>query len=61
MSADHRSPPATLYLKAYAAEARELCGRGACEGDLARHFQCTLHDIRLWCAVHKEFGAAVRV
>src|ERR1700679_2136878 len=50
-----------LYLKAYAEEAKQLCERGAGESDLAKHFQCTIWDIRLWRAVHREFEHAIRV
>lgn len=50
-----------LYTKVMAAEARDLCARGAGETDLARHFKCSLWDIRLWRATHKDFEAAVKV
>lgn len=50
-----------LYFKSYADEAKSLCERGAGETDLARHFQCTIYDIRLWRALHKEFEHAIKV
>lgn len=50
-----------LYIKSYAEEAKQLCERGAGESDLARHFQCTIWDIRLWRAVHRDFEHAIRV
>lgn len=49
------------YESSYAKEAKGLCERGASESDLARHFKCTVWDVRLWCATHKDFAAAVRV
>lgn len=50
-----------LYQTTYVKEARDLCSRGAGESDLARHFKCSIWDIRLWKAVHKDFAAAVKV
>lgn len=50
-----------LYSKVMAAEAKALCERGAGETDLARHFKCTVWDIRLWRATHKDFESAVKV
>ena len=54
-------PPAALYHSSYAKEAQGLCARGAGESDLANYFKCTVWDIRLWCAVHRDFSSAVKV
>lgn len=50
-----------LYSRTFATEAAQLCAQGASWGDLAKHFQATRDDIRLWCVTHPEFGKACQV
>ncbi len=50
-----------LYSSTFPAEAQALCTQGAGISDLAKHFQASTADIRLWMVTHPEFRRAVAV
>jgi hypothetical protein len=51
----------TSYMAHYAKQAKELCERGATNGELARFFGVSVFTIRAWRMQYEEFATAVRV
>ena len=49
------------YRPQFAKQAKELCERGATNGELARFFYVAVSTIKLWGLQYEEFSAAVRL